>query len=177
MPTAKELQDEGIKLYMRHDYEAASRKFQEAQDAYEAAGQEDMVAEMNVNIGLVHRALNENQQALELMQEALRTFDSMDDKLRTAQVLGNLGGVYSAINDTEQALLSYRQAANLFEELGEKQMYSDTMLAIGNLQVRKGQYLAGAAAYQVGLEDRQNLTFRQKILRWLSSLIARIGGR
>ena len=79
MPTAHELQEQGVSLFEQHDYEAAARVFQEARDAYTTGGQDDMAAEMKVNIGLVHSSLNEYQQALELMQEALRTFQEKDD--------------------------------------------------------------------------------------------------
>jgi len=172
---AHELQQKGIEHFEQHDYEAAARYFQQAKDLYEAEETHDMAAEMAVNIGLVHRALAENQQALELMQEALRIFQDQEDELRMAQVLGNMGGVYMALNDKEQAFLSYRQAADLFRDLGEQQMYSQTMLALGNLQVRDGKLFAGAVSYQLGLEDMQNLTTRQKILKRLTQFMAALG--
>lgn len=174
---AQELQEQGVKLYDQHDYEAAARLFQQAKEAYADAGQQDMVAEMKVNIGLVHRALGENQQALELMQEALRTFQESGDKLRVGQVLGNMGGVYMALNDKEQAFSAYRQAADTFLELGEKKLYSETMLAIGSLQVREGKIFNGAASYQIGLEGLEHLTPAQKIIKRLSSFITGLTSR
>jgi tetratricopeptide (TPR) repeat protein len=170
------MKEQGIALYSQHDYEAANRAFQQAKEFYEEESNYDMAAEMKVNIGLVHRSLGELQQGLELMQEALRHFESNDDKMRTAQTLGNLGGVYQALNDKEQAELSYRQAANLFNEIGEEELYSDTMLALGALQVRDFKLFMGAATYQVALENRTNLTGTQKIIKSLSNLISRIGG-
>ncbi|MGJ3238307.1 MAG: tetratricopeptide repeat protein [Anaerolineae bacterium] len=174
--TAETLKEQGINLFTQHDYEEANRAFQQAKDAYEASGDYDMVAEMKVNIGLVHRSLGETQQSLELMQEALKHFQVKDDKMRMAQVLGNLGGVYQALNDKEQAELSYRQAANLFKELGEERMYSDTLLALGAFQVRDGKFMAGAATYQVALENRDQLTGTQKIIKSLTGVIHRLNG-
>lgn len=174
--SAETLKEEGIKLFSQHDYEAANRSFQQAKDAYEESGDYDMVAEMKVNIGLVHRALGETQQALELMQEALSHFKEKNDQLRTAQVLGNLGGVYQALNDKEQAELSYRQAADTFRDIGEEEMYSDTLMALGQFQFKDGKILAGAATYQVALENRDNLTGTQKIIKSLSGVINRLLG-
>lgn len=174
--SAETLKEQGISLFTQHDYEAANRAFQQAKDAYEAASDYDMVAEMKVNIGLVHRSLGENQQALELMQEALAHFKDQDDKMRMAQVLGNLGGVYQALNDKEQTELSYRQAANLFRDLGEEMMYSDTLMALGAFQLRDGKFFQGAATYQVALEKRENLTGTQKIIKSLTNVINRING-
>lgn len=176
MSQADTMKQQGVTLFDQHDYEAAARAFQQAKDAYDEAGDDDMVAEMKVNIGLVHRALGEMQQALELMQEALRHFQDNNDDLRTAQVLGNLGGVYQVLNDKEQAELSYRQAANIFDELGEDIMYSETLMAIGAMQVRDWKFFQGAATYQVALENRENLTGTQAIIKRLSTIIASFSG-
>ena len=101
MTTAKELQEQGIKLYGQQDYEAAARAFQQAQEAYADLGQDDMVAEMQTNIGLVHRALGENQQALDIMQIALRSFQAKGDVLRAAQVMGNSLRMWDMVYDRE----------------------------------------------------------------------------
>jgi len=176
MSSPEQLQHDGIKLFEQHDYEAAARAFQDARDAFMQDDNHDMAAEMSVNIGLVHRALGESQQALEMMQEALRHFQSQDDKLRTAQVLGNLGGVYMALNDKEHAELSYRQASNLFKEIGEDTLYSETLMALGAMQFRDGKVMAGAATYGVALENRDDLTAPQRIIKMLSNVINRLSG-
>lgn len=176
MTTAKDLQEQGIKLYHQQDYEAAARIFQQAKDAYAADNQPDMAAEMETNIGLVHRALGENQQALEIMQAALRTFQERGDSLRAAQVMGNLGGVYIELGDKEQAYNCYRQAADIFQDLGEKKLYGETLIAIGAMQVRDGKLWAGAATYEVGLENLDKLTMPQKILKGLIGIKNRLSG-
>ncbi|QPC81596.1 tetratricopeptide repeat protein [Phototrophicus methaneseepsis] len=171
MSQAHELQDQGVQLFQQREYEAASRSFQEALDAYKEAGDENMVAEMKVNIGLVHRELGEAQQALDMMQEALRHFQNTEDQFRVAQVLGNMGGVYMALNDKEQAMTSYREAADIFRDMGEDRLYRDTLLALGSLQVREGKFIAGASLYQLGLEGKTDLNMRQRIMKRLSSII------
>lgn len=176
MSTGKELQDQGVKLYEQQDYEAAARIFKQARDAYEDSGQPDMAAEMQTNIGLVHRALGENQQALDVMQLALQTFQEHEDHLRVAQVLGNMGGVYAELSDKEQAYNCYRQAADIFQELGEKKLYGETLLAMGAMQVRDGKIWAGAATYEIGLEQLENLSPTQKILKGLIGVKNRLSG-
>lgn len=176
MSQAQDLQAQGVKLFQQQDYEAAARVFRQAQEAYEADGLRDMVAEMQTNIGLVHRALGENQQALEAMQSALLTFQELEDVKRAAMVLGNLGGVYVALNDREQAYNCYRQAADIFEEIGEKKLYGETLVAMGDLQVRDGKVLAGAATYEVGLENLDKLSPSQKIIKGLLGIRNKLGG-
>lgn len=176
MSTAHELQEQGVKLFQQKDYEAAARMFQQAHDAYKGDNQPDMAAEMQVNMGLVHRALGENQQALDMMQSALHVFQEMSDALRTGQVLGNMGGVYAALGDKEQAYTCYRQAADIFDELGQKKLYGETMLAMADLQVRDGKLLSGAATYEVGLEQLDDLSASQKILKGLLGIRNKISG-
>ena len=177
MTSARELQDQGVKLFDQHDYEAAARLFQQARDLYEQEGQKDMVAEMTVNIGLVHRALGENQQALDLMQEALRFFQEANDQRRAAQVMGNMGAVYMALGHKEDAYKAYRQAADTFKALDDTRLYSETLLALGMLQVRQGQWFEGAATYQVGLAGLDKLNGRQKIMKRLTNFILRLNNR
>ncbi len=177
MSTADALKQEGIALFQQADYEAAARKFHQAEDAYAEAEQPDMVAEMKVNIGLVHRKLDEPQQALDLMQEALRTFQELGDQFRAAQVLGNMGGVYEALGDSENAHKSYRMAADTFRDMDEEILYSETLMAIGALQVRAGELFKGFATYQVALERRDDLNTRQRVLKFFSSNITRVTNR
>jgi tetratricopeptide (TPR) repeat protein len=176
MGKSEELQEQGIKLYQQHDYEAAARLFQQAQEAYANENKTDMVAEMQTNIGLVHRALGEYQQALDIMQQALRTFQNSSDAFRTAQVLGNMGGVYLELGDKEQAYNCYRQAADVFQELGKKELYGETLLAMAALQVRDGKIWSGAATYEVGLENLDKLTPSQKLLKGLLGISNRLSG-
>jgi tetratricopeptide (TPR) repeat protein len=177
MDTPEANRDNGIRYFDQRDYEAAMRAFEAARVGYEAAGQDDLAHEMLVNMGLVHRGLGENQQAIELMQTALRFFQAQQDTMRTAQVLGNMGSVYLALNDKEQAELAYRQAADAFRDLGEDRFYGETLLAMGDLKVRDGKLMDGASLYRVGLELLgDNLTSRQKVLKRISNLALRMGG-
>lgn len=176
MPSAQELQDQGVKLFRDKDYEGASRVFHQAMDAYEAEGKRDMVAEMQTNIGLMHRALSEHQQALDIMQQALVIFQELDDALRSAKVLGNLGGVYAAMGDKEQAFNCYRQAADIFSELDEKKLYGETLVAMGDLQIRDGKLTVGAAMYEAGLGNLEQLNTSQKVIKGLLGIRNRLTG-
>ncbi|HEX2907847.1 MAG TPA: tetratricopeptide repeat protein [Phototrophicaceae bacterium] len=176
MTSAQELQERGVKLFQQRDFEAAAQQFQQAQSVYEAEGHRDLAAEMLTNIGLVHRTLGENQQALEAMQSALAVFQELNDTLRTAKVLGNMGGVYVELNDHEQAYNCYRQAADIFEAVGEKKLYGETLIAIGSLQIDERKLMDGAATYEVGLENLDELSPRQKMLKGLLGIRNKLTG-
>lgn len=176
MSNASQLQEQGVKLFKQHDYEAAARTFQEAQAGYEADGEAMLAAEMQVNIGLVHRALGENQQALEQMQAALEAFQQANDELRIAKSLGNMGGVYVALGDKEQAYNCFRQAADIFKEQGENKLYGETLIAMGDLQMRDGKVMAGAATYEAGLDNLGELSASQKMIKGLMGVRNKLTG-
>ncbi len=167
MSSAQELQEQGVKLFQQKEYETAARTFAQAMEQYEADGDKALAAEMQVNIGLVHRALGEHQQALDSMQEAMHIFESNGDKLHLAMTLGNIGGVYAALGDKEQAYNCYRNAADLFDELDERKLHGETLVAMASLQVREGKLSAGAASYEAGLSELDSLSASQKMLKGL----------
>lgn len=176
MTSAQDLQAQGVKLFGQKEYEAAARVFSQALEQYQAEGQSSLAAEMQVNLGLVHRALGEQQQALDAMQEALHTFESAGDRLHTAMTLGNIGGVYAALGDKEQAYNCYRNAADLFDELGEKKLHGETLVAMASLQMRDGKISASAATYEVGLSELGELSTSQKMLKGLIGIRNKLTG-
>lgn len=176
MSKGDELKEQGLKLHQQHDYEAAARLFQQAKDAYEAEDANDMAAEMKVNIGVIHRTLGENQQALDAMQDALRIFQDMQDKDRVAKVLGNMGGVYSSLGDKEQAYTAYREAADIFEELDDQQNYGETLVAMGYLLISNGKWFAGATTIGDGLKHKESLSTNERIMKGLAGVIGRLQG-
>lgn len=176
MSKGNELKEQGLKLHQQHDYEAAARLFQQAQEAFIDEGEKDMAAEMQVNIGVIHRILGENQQALDAMQGALRTFQEMNDQERVAKVLGNMGGVYTSLGDKEQAYTAYREAADIFEELDDKENYGETLVAMGYLLIGNGKWFAGVTTIGDGLTYKKSLSTNERIMKGLANVIGRIQG-
>jgi hypothetical protein len=111
-----------------------------------------------------------------MMQQALQTFQDSGDTLRLAKVLGNMGGVYVALGDKEQAYNCYRQAADIFQELGEKTLYGETLIAMGDLQMKDGKLMAGASTYEVGLDQLENLNASQKVIKGLMGIRGKLMG-
>lgn len=176
MPTADELKDRGVAEYLRGDYELAVETFRAAAAQYGDDGVADMVAEMQVNLGLALHSLDQHDAALEQMTQAHAVFAQMKDAHRTAQALGNMARVYAGQGNSEQAITNYREAAAIFNELGDEENYGQTVLAIADLQLRGGQVMKAAATYEVGLEHVKNLNARQKLMKKLLGLRNRLGG-
>src|SRR5258706_5410173 len=174
--TGTELQDQGVKLFMQHEYEAAADAFKQAQDAYDAEGKKDLAAEMQVNLGLIDRALGNCDDAVKLMTGAQQVFHDMNDRSREAQVIGNLGGVYLSQGNSEQAVTLYREAADTFRELKDEERYGQTLLAIADVQMKSGKLGEAMVTYEIALENIKSPNFRQKILKGLIGVKNRVAG-
>lgn len=177
MATADALKDQGIKQFQQRDYEQAAETFRAAHSAYQAAGQEAMAAEMQVNLGLALHSLDASDEALAEMSAARDFFQAQGDSHRLAQVLGNMGRVYAGLGNTEQALTNYREASALFIDAGDEENYGQTVLAIADLQLRSGHPTQAAATYEVGLDYVKNPSARQKLMRNLIGLRNRMTGQ
>ena len=176
MSNADELKTRGIEQYMQGDYEQAAETFREAAALYEDDGAADMVAEMQVNLGLALHSMGQHEEALEQMIMAHAVFVQMNDPSRTAQALGNMARVYAKMGNSEQAITNYREASATFMEMGDEENYGQTVLAIADLQLRSGQLMKAAATYEVGLDFIQNPNARQKLMKKLLGLRNRLTG-
>lgn len=173
---ADTFKDEGLQHFRDQDYEAAAESFRQAAAAYEDAGEAEMVAEMQVNLGLALHSMGQYDDALEQMNEALALFRQMNDPVRTAQALGNMARVYAKLGNTEQAVTNYREASAIFIEEGDEESYGQTILAIADLQLRSGNLMQAAATYEVGLDYVKTPNARQKIMKNLLGLRNRLTG-
>jgi tetratricopeptide (TPR) repeat protein len=176
MTTADELKEQGIRQFQEQDYEEAAETFRAAAAEYEDAGVADMVAEMQVNLGLALHMMGEHESALEQMNMAHQVFVQINDSSRIAQALGNMGRVHARMGNSEQAITNYREAATIFQELDDQDNYGQTILAIADLQLRSGQLMKAAATYEIGLDYVKNPNPRQKLMKGLLSLKNRIVG-
>jgi tetratricopeptide (TPR) repeat protein len=176
MPTGEELKQKGVQQFSQGDYEDAADTFRAAAAAYEDEGAADMVAEMQVNLGLALHSIGEHEAALEQMNMALAVFTQVNDQHRRAQVLGNMARVYAKLGNSEQAMTNYREASAVFSEMGDEENYGQTVMAIADLQFRSGQLMKAAATYEVGLESIKNLNTRQKMMKKLLGVRNKLTG-
>lgn len=173
---AKQLRDEGIRLFEEGSFPQAIETFGRAQEAFAAAGDEAMAAEMLNNVGVVYREQGEHDKALEPLEAALAAFGKLGDRSREAQSLGNLGGLYSALNDKDKAIESYRKAIKIFGDLDDHNREGETLMALGLMQFKNGQRSDGMAAYEAGLLLVDKPTARQKNLKRLLKVRQRLLG-
>jgi tetratricopeptide (TPR) repeat protein len=174
--SAQELKEEGKRLFHEGLYEEATAAFGQAQEMFEAEGNEGEAAEMVNNLGVIHRMQGRWDEAIAALEKARAAFVRLGDRNREAQTLGNLGGLYATRGERDRAKECLRQAADIFAQSGETQLQGETLLALGVQMWKTGDRSGGLATYEAGLHALQRLTAGQKALRGLLSLRTRLLG-
>ena len=165
---AKQIKDEGLKLYREARYEEAAARFVEAQQAFVAAGDAKEAAECINNRGVCWRQAAKFDEATAAFEEARPAFQALNDAMGEGQVVGNLAALAESKGDNKQALELYQQAAEIFEKLNAQDYVKDTYTAISKLKLKQRDFMGAIASFDVGLEqlDKPNLMERmaRKIL-------------
>jgi tetratricopeptide (TPR) repeat protein len=176
MSTGSELQLKGTRLFEKGSYEEAAAIFVQAIEAYRAESNLQLVAEMEVNVGLCKRETGQYEEAIKHMQTGLAYFEERGPRARKAQTLGNMALAYAKLEDTEQAQTLYREAASIFREIGEDEYYGETILALADMYFRAGDLMLAASTYEIGLDYIRNKNHRQKMLKQLMIVKNRMAG-
>ena len=163
MASAQKLHQAGITQFRNGNPEAALAKLQEA--LKEAPQNSRVEAEIYNDLGVVYRELDDTDAAYDALEKAMNRFTELDDQKGQAQTLGNLGAVLEAEEDFEDAVRAYKQSAKMLEELGESEMAMYVWQAVSRLRTRQGQYIAAIGAYEEGVENMPEGSFKRKVLQ------------
>ena len=166
--TAKKLQEEGVAAFRKGNYQAALAKFNEALP--EAAGDPKLTAEIYNDIGVTRKQQEDFPAAHAALDQAWDRFVELADKKGQAQTLGNRAAVLEDEGSLEEAVETYKQSAAMFEEIGENEMAMYVWQAISRLRMDQKQYIAAIGAYEEGVDNMPESSFKKKVLRQLLKL-------
>jgi len=165
---AKQIKEDGLKLYREARYEEAAAKFVEAQQSFVTEGNNKEAAECANNRGVCWRQAAKFDEATAAFEEARTLFEAQNDEMGVAQVLGNLAALAESHGDVKQAAELYQQAIDIFEKLDAQDYAKDTYTALSKLKLKQRDFFGAIAAFDAGLEqlDKPNLVERmaRKIL-------------
>ena len=161
----KKLHKEGIDLFRQGDLETALQKFNNA--LQEADQNSKLAAEICNDIGVVYTQLEDFDAAHNALDKAMEKFAALDDEKGQAQTLGNRGAVYQTQGLLEEAIETYKQSATMLEEAGENKMAMYVWQSISKLRMKQGQYIAAIGAYEEGVDNMPQGSFKRKILQQL----------
>ena len=174
MASAQKLHQTGITQFRAGNPEAALTTLQEA--IKEAPQDSRLAAEIYNDLGVIYRELDDFDAAYESLEEAMTRFTEIDDQKGQAQTVGNLGAVLEAEEDYEEAVKAYKQSAKMLEALGESEMAMYVWQAVSRLRTRQGQYIAAIGAYEEGVENMPEGSFKRKVLQKILSAPSKLLG-
>jgi tetratricopeptide (TPR) repeat protein len=127
--------------------------------------QSRQAAEIYNDIGVVYSRLEDYDAAHEALDEAMDRFEALADLKGEAQTLGNRASVFEAEELLDDAVETYKESASLFEEIGENDLAMYVWQAISRLRMKQGQYIAAIGAYEEGVDNMPEGSFKRKVLK------------
>jgi tetratricopeptide (TPR) repeat protein len=163
--------------FQNKELKSAIEGFQTALEAYQKDGAELEVAEMANNLSVVHLQDKNPEQALEIVEGTDKVFEAHNEIVKQAMALGNKAAALEALKRLDEAEQAYQKSADLLEEAGEKDLRAYVMQSLSALQLRQGRQLDGLISMKSGLDAKEKLPLRQRILRWILKIPFRFVGK
>jgi len=101
---------------------------------------EQGLARLFTNLGIIHHRLDEHTQGVEYYVKAAKIFEKLGDKRALAQICNNLGNVLSMLDQFEQSDNFYDRAEKLSEELKLADLLAQASYNRAYLQYLRGRY-------------------------------------
>jgi tetratricopeptide (TPR) repeat protein len=171
-----ELKEEGLTLFRRGLHEEALIRFNEAADAYAAAGDLTGRGEMLNNIGVVQRVKQNWDAALAAFQAAESIFQEAGDDNRRAQTLGNLGDLYAFRGDKERAVQAYSDSAEIFAQNGDGDKQSQVLRTLSLFYLRQRQVAQSLSIMEQSYDVKPNPNPLQRLFHSLIRFALRLFG-
>lgn len=116
------------------------------------------------NIGEVHNALGEYDEAYLFLNKALDFRRRTDDVVGEIDILANIAHVYSEKGEFEKAEATYRQAMQRQQNMPLRYGAADTYIQFGKFYVKRKNYNKARPLIQKGLEMSQQMHEKEAIL-------------
>jgi len=168
-PTAdpQTLVTQARQLYEAGDLPAAAQAFLDAAQAYRAAGDELMAAEMMNNLCVARLRAGEPQAALEAVEGTGEIFSARGDQRRLGIACANRATVLQALRRIPEAISDFEKAGQALEQAGEDQMRLHVMQLLSALHLRRFKFINAVIALQAGLAGVKDPTPKQRFMKKL----------
>jgi len=170
------LVQEAEAAYQTEEYALAANKYQSAQEAYAAAGDALMAAEMANNASVALLKGGNAGAAYEAAAQTDQAFARAGDLRRQAIALSNQASALESLKKTDQALALYQQSSELLKQINETEMRAFVLKSISFLQFRTGKRIEAMATMRIALDAQRKLTLRERVLKSLLGIVFRLIG-
>lgn len=144
----------------KESYQAAVKKFEEARQLFQAAGNTSKEASMLNYMGNHLLSLGQMEQAGNSFTRALALFRSVRNQAEEARTLNNLGGLHSLTGEQQKALEYFKESLPLLRTAGDRNTEAATLNNIGHVyqELSENQqafdYLSQALSLYRSIRDR-----------------------
>jgi tetratricopeptide (TPR) repeat protein len=165
---AKKLHEQAVNLFRREEYEVALQKLNEA--LQNAENDTERTALIYNDMGVTYKQLENYPAAHNALDEAMTRFIQLNDEKGQAQTIGNRATVYEAEGEIEKAIEHYRESASRLEAVGENESAMYVWQAISRLRLSHKQYIEAIGAYEEGIQNMPEGSFKRKVLEKLMKI-------
>jgi len=173
----EDLSREALDAYLLGAYENAVHGFKAAKHEFLNRGDDINAAEAANNLSVVLLKMDLGYEALEAVKGTPEIFQHAGNQQMEAMALGNLASALEATGEVKQAEECYLQALGCLEETDDQETRSYILQALSRLQLRGGKPFDALTSMQGALDSQPRLTLRDRILRKLFKIPARLLGR
>jgi tetratricopeptide (TPR) repeat protein len=141
-------------------WDEAEKLLQESLSISREQNSSSKVANALAELGRIMNNRGDWNNAKKLYSEALQIYQELNDSFDIALAQDALGDVEFNIGNLDEAEKSYNQALQLFEEIGSKRSFiarACTLVSLGGLEQRRGNWNTARNYYQRSLEIRQSI--------------------
>ena len=172
--TPEDFADQGRSAYQSGDFKKAASLFLKASDTYAAAGNQLLSAEMSNNQSVALLQSGDAAAALAAARGTDLVFAQAGDPLREGLALGNQAAALKELGRKKESLELFRRSIPRFEKAGDTENLTVVHKTIAALEMESGDNLGAMSAMLDSMRLTEKLTWRQKLMRWLFSLVSRM---
>ena len=146
------LNDLAAIVFKSAEWDEAIDLWQGASERYQAAGDEQGLAQTLGNLGAVYMQKGEWDRAIEFYEKSLETKERVGDIHGMAQTYNNLGLVYADKGEWDRAIEFYQQALQMLERVGDIHGMAQTYNNLGTVYMQQGKWDRAIEFYEKSLE-------------------------
>ena len=156
---AKAFKSIGMGYYFANNWIDALVNWKLALAAFEAAGDQNGVANMLNNLGAIHFSGGDDEPALNYYMQSLRVAEGVRDTLRIATALVNIGSVYLNKESTHHlAFEYYKRALPLSMKLGDQDAIGTSAVNLGEIFLKDDELDSALYYFEMALDAYRNST-------------------
>ncbi len=160
--------------FQSKNYKRAIEGFNKAHHHFQMSGDDLRTAEMANNLSVVLLQAGKKKEALSIVIGTDKIFENHNDKMKQAMALGNIGAALESLKKHDEALENYQKSADLLEQLGESEFRSHVLKSIAMLQIREGKQIESIFSMQRSIQEKTNLSWKDRFLRFLLKIPSKI---